>query len=199
MLGLTANKTRALSATNRQNNKRCCLRAHIEQTVNTAHHSCRGTALSRLQLSARHRRACVWYRHAEENKKFFFNHLSDLNSVSSCTVVISRALQGSKDQCSWCLPPSPPPTCWNGAHYSSSPYQQGPAACVTPLPIADLWLRGSWVLAHRLFSQRHVLTLNQTKAQIVRDPSSTRGARGSRAPSSRAPLSRPQSPLSPAD
>lgn len=150
MPGLTANKTQALSATNRQNNKRCCLCAHIEHTVNTAHHSCTGTVLSRLRLSTLYRSECVWHR--QYGRKSFY-HLSDLNSVSSCTVVISRALQGSKDQCSWCLPPP-----WKEAHYSSSPYQQAPTACVTPFPIADLWLQGSCVSILHILTVTHAHT-----------------------------------------
>lgn len=121
------------------------------------------------------KRVCV----AQARRGKSFSHLSDLNGVSSCWVVISWALQGCKDQCSWCLPPS-----WKEAHYSSSPYQQAPAACVTPFPIADLWLLGWWVLAYCIFSRWHMHTHTLRahkidKAQIVPDLSSTCCTRGS--------------------
>lgn len=72
---------------------------------------------------------------------FFFHHLTDLNSVSSCTVVISHVLQGSRDQCSWCLAPPETGPIIAPVHISGA---------LQPMShhflIPDLWLQGSWVL-----------------------------------------------------
>lgn len=104
---------------------------------------------------------CVCVAPANRRKSLY--HLGDLNSVSSCTVVISRALQGSKDQCSWCLLPP-----WKKAHYSSSLYQQAPKASVTPFPIPDLWLQSSCV------SLLHMLTVTHTRAHTLDHTKPTR-------------------------
>jgi len=172
MLGLTANKAQALSATNRQNNKRCFLRAHIEQTVNAAHHSCSDTVLSRLRLSALYRSECVCVCVVQACwRKSFFYHLSDLNSVSSCTVIISWALQVSKDQCSWCLPPP----------------EKGPI--IAPVHISRALQPVShtsycWFMATRLMGVRilHILTVTHshththTHTHTLRHTQNQRGA-----------------------
>lgn len=88
---------------------------------------------------------------AAPRKKNTFNDPSGLNSLSSCTVVISRALRAVKITAALMPPPS-----WKQAHYSSSPYQRGPTAGVAPFPIADLWLQGSWGVS--IFSLWHTHT-----------------------------------------
>lgn len=103
----------------------------------------------------------------ERGRKVFYN-LSDLNSVSSCTEVISKALQGGKNQQSWCL--SPPET--------------GPLwfQFISVLPVSHHFLLLLYV--HRLVlhirCDAHTLwgAHKINEAQIVHDPSSTGCSRG---------------------